>query len=393
MTKRKIKTADADFVDCSQLATGLEVKNYGALCELLREKPSTGNSKAAQLKRWERYFSYEKRGQKFIVRELYESPLSRVDGRKLKTGVFVNYIECLLMDYLSKRNGDPVFLSKLDWCQTLGMMNSRFSEYMPRQDRELDNGVLDVAQNDKERFSPLEKIIAKKYHLPLGSDDVSFFYDMSLGKLYEILNNALKSMENRRLIRCSKVFVVYYEDGSQRAIDDSERLAKEILRMQNQALKAMGYEKISQVYSTHQIHRYYKEIQKIISKRNKSLEEGAPKWSRVMERTRIIYLKNEIREQFPISAQQLYKMSANETVEYKGELNGKIADSVYDIADRRKTEFDKQHSQERFNDELLNKRNYWAMKRHNRRFMSNTLAKENFREIQAGLIDYLIRID
>ncbi len=391
MAKKRIGTY-ADFVDCSQLTVGQEVKNYGALCELLGEKTLAGNSKAAQLKRWERYFSYEKQGQKFVIKELHELPLSHVDGRKLKVGIYVNYIECLLMDYLAKQNGNPIFLSKLDWCLRLGMMNNRFPEYMPHQDRELDNGVLEVAQNDKERFSPLEEIIAKKYHLPLGSDDISIFYDMSLGKLYEILNNALKSMMNRRLIRSSKVFIIFYEDDSHRVVDDSEILAKEILRMQKKTLSSMGYEKINQVYSSHQIHRYYKEFQKMISKRNATLEEDAPKWARVAERTRIIYLRKEIREQLPTSAQQLFEMAANETDECRRELNGKIADSISALANRKKNEFNEQHSGEQFNEELPNKGNHWAMKRHNRSFMMNTLAKENFREIQASLIDYLIRI-
>ena len=91
-------------------------------------------------------------------------PLFHVDRRKLKAGVYVNYIECLLMNYLSKQNGDPVFSSKFSWCLRLGMMNNRFLEYMPYQDREINDGILEVSENDKERFSPLEKAIATKYH-------------------------------------------------------------------------------------------------------------------------------------------------------------------------------------------------------------------------------------
>lgn len=393
MAKRKIGTAYADFVDCSRLTVGQEVKNYGAMCELLREKPLAGNSKAAQLKRWERYFSYEKRGQKFVIKELYESPLYHADGRKLKAGVYVNYIECLIMDYLLKQKGDSVLLSKLDWCLTLGMMNNRFPEYMPRQDREINDGVLEIADDDVKRFSPLEKAIATKYHMSLDNKDVSVFYDLAFEKSYSILNSSLRSMENRRLIRCSKAFIIYYDDGSQRVVDDSEKSAKEILRMQNQTLKAMGYEKISQVYSAHQIHRYYKEFQKTIQKRNKSLEECAPKWARVMDRTRIIYLRNEIQEQLPINTRQLLEMTANETVECKRALNGKIADSMSDLVDKRKTEFDERYSGEQLDDKLPNKQNYWAMKRHNHRFVMNALAKEKFREIQDSLIDYLIRIE
>lgn len=348
----------------------------------------------AQMKRWGNYFNYERQGQKFTIKELYETPLSRVDGRKLKVGVYVNCVECLLMDYLLKHNGKPTYLSKLDWCLKLGMMNERFSEYIPLRDRVLSDGVLEVSEEDKERFSPLERKIATKYHLQLGSEDISVFYNLALEKSYSILNSSIKSMENRKLVKCSKVFIIVYDDGTRRIIDDSnEELAKVVLRVQRQALKSMGLDKINQVYTTHQVHRYYKEIKKQIEKHNKTLEDGAPKWTEIKERTKIIYLEDEIQKQLPLNAQHLAKITSEEIADHRRELNDKVVTSLTELEQSKKAAYNEQYCKEQIDRAPPNKQDYWAIKRHNRRFVQNVFAKDNYLELQASLIDYLIRID
>lgn len=362
---------------------------------MLGEKPLAGNSKVAQMKRWGNYFTYERQGQKFTIKELYETPLPHVDGRKLKAGIYVGCVECLLMNFLLQHNGKLVYLSKLDWLLKLGMVNERFAEYIPLRDRAINEGVLEVTKEDKERFSPLEKAIATRYHLQLGSEDVSVFYDLALEKGYSILNSSIKSMENRKLIKCSKIYIIVYDDGTRRIVDDSkEELAKVVLRLQRQALKTMGFEKINQVYTSHQVHKYYCELKKQIEKHNRSLEEGSPKWSEIRERTKIIYLEDEIQKQLPISAQSLVNMTEKEVIEHRRDLNEKVVNSLNELVYNRKTAFDKQYGDdERFDENPPNKQNYWALKRHNRQFALNVLAKENFQVIQSSLINYLIRLD
>lgn len=45
-------------------------KNYPTLCETLNEKVRSGTAKKAQLKRWGKYFKWEKQGHKFIITEI-----------------------------------------------------------------------------------------------------------------------------------------------------------------------------------------------------------------------------------------------------------------------------------------------------------------------------------
>lgn len=63
-----------NMLDTSCLRPHSIVKNYKVMCELLGEQVTTGNAKKAQLKEWERYFSFERQGQKFLIGEIYDIP-------------------------------------------------------------------------------------------------------------------------------------------------------------------------------------------------------------------------------------------------------------------------------------------------------------------------------
>jgi len=59
-----------------KLIPGLVVKNYKEMCELLDEEiKGGGRTKSFQFDRWQRYFDYEKDGQKFIITKIYDIPI------------------------------------------------------------------------------------------------------------------------------------------------------------------------------------------------------------------------------------------------------------------------------------------------------------------------------
>ena len=57
-------------MDLSNIETGQTFKNYKELCQALGELVKGGDAKNAQLKKWSRYFSYERQGHKFIITEI-----------------------------------------------------------------------------------------------------------------------------------------------------------------------------------------------------------------------------------------------------------------------------------------------------------------------------------
>lgn len=93
-------------IDTSTLVIGMIIKNYKELCVILNEEAKTGKAKQLQLKNWKRYFDWEKDGQKFIIVDRYDTPLPKEDlRRKGNNSIYKNYIELILLQYLSKQKG------------------------------------------------------------------------------------------------------------------------------------------------------------------------------------------------------------------------------------------------------------------------------------------------
>ena len=69
-------------IDTNNIVVGQVVKNYKELCALLGEEfKQGGDSRKAQLKEFARYFDWEKSGQKFLITDIYDTPLPKEDGR------------------------------------------------------------------------------------------------------------------------------------------------------------------------------------------------------------------------------------------------------------------------------------------------------------------------
>ena len=83
----------------SKLNTNQTFKNYKALCECLNEPVKNGCAKKAQLKEWERYFSFEKNGQKITITEIFDTPKGKVDNRINNGGYNTKNIQPI-MDYI-----------------------------------------------------------------------------------------------------------------------------------------------------------------------------------------------------------------------------------------------------------------------------------------------------
>lgn len=62
-------------MNIKNIKVGDTFKNYKELCRILDEDEKANNSKIAQLKMWENYFSYDRKGQKITITEIYDKPL------------------------------------------------------------------------------------------------------------------------------------------------------------------------------------------------------------------------------------------------------------------------------------------------------------------------------
>lgn len=263
------------------LTEGLVVKNYKELCALLKQKPveTGGNAKKAQIKEFERYFNYKKVGHKFIIKEIYDKPLPKVDGRtKGNNSIYIKYIETILLRYLSKQKHFTCTLKKTEIWLLLGMVNEKYSRISEKE---------------------LEKIDSQ-----MTSYEINNFYQRCNQKLSSILTSALKSLSRRCLISYSEqLMIVDINFKSSIATDEEIRLIDAIKR---NILVEMGFEDIVQVFCKFKNEEFYKKV-------NAKLLE-LYQWRYTFKQYKIIYTHENIVEAMTQQEIELEKISLNQEI-------------------------------------------------------------------------------
>lgn len=213
-----------------KLESGAVINNYKAMCVLLDEKIKTGNSKKAQLREWERFISYHKEGNKFIIDEVYEEPKEKLDLRG-RDGLMSNDIQPLILDLLAHSNENTVCLSCTKLLENLKIVNQNYA----------------IGRNNIKTFS--QKI---------GVDEaiVFDFYQYEHNKLKLNLESALRTLQNRGLVFWNKVMMVHekYQDDNnennyliRRATSDEIEF---ILEIQKDTLNELKIFTLSEIYAS-----------------------------------------------------------------------------------------------------------------------------------------------
>ena len=176
---------------------GQVFKNYKELCAYLGEQEKGGKSRDLQIKDWERYFSFEKQGHKFIITDVYDTPKEKVrkqrkvedkPRKKYKTENYTSnnikniksMIE-LLSELLGTCEYDGKFYSYTSWyCDVLSLFDRKISDSIYYSDEELEK-------------------ICNEYHISntrLYKDYISSTKSL----LKDMLLKSLKHMEKKDLI-------------------------------------------------------------------------------------------------------------------------------------------------------------------------------------------------
>ena len=81
---QKININDDLYNHVQKLELGQEVKNYKQLCALLNKPDYQGGcQRKSQLQDFQRYFAYQKVGRKFVITDIFDTPLAKEDKRKM----------------------------------------------------------------------------------------------------------------------------------------------------------------------------------------------------------------------------------------------------------------------------------------------------------------------
>ncbi len=258
---------DINGLDVSNLESGIVVKNYKEMCELLNEEISDGNSKKAQLKEWSRYFAWEKKGQKFIILDIYDEPLPKDDGRQNKN-LYVQYIEVILMKILSKQKNtkDPFYITTNQMWKLLGMINNNYKN---------------ISLDDLNNMIPEYEI--KPF-------DMKKFYQRCNQRLREILFSSLNKLEDRALIKYEIETVIVFLDDDNKTVykpaNDFQK--KNILKAERKALLDMGLESKQHAYAKFKETDFFERV-------NAYLHEWYG-WEYTFNRIKINYNKSDVLE-------------------------------------------------------------------------------------------------
>lgn len=277
-------------INTSRLQVGQVVKNYKELCALLGEEVKTGKSKQLQLDNLKRYFDWEKAGQKFIITDIYDTPLPKIDGRSSgNNSKYVKCIELLLLRYLLDKKDYTATLTKRNWWQILGMINNKYNQI----------------ERDKEKREELQK-----NNPILTSYEIKHFYQRSNKKLQQILFSALNSLSSRKLIEYEIETVIVKEDdkGKMRYEEIATKYEKKaILKEERYILRyVMGYEKIIQVFCRFEQDKYYAKV-------NERLYE-LYKWHHYFKRIRIVYNQEYISDAINDIGSEIIREELNDKV-------------------------------------------------------------------------------
>lgn len=258
---------DINGLDVSNLESGMVVKNYREMCELLEEEISDGNSKKAQLKEWERYFLWEKKGQKFIILDIYDEPLPKDDGRQNKN-LYVQYIEVILMKILSKQKNtkDLFYITTNQMWKLLGMINNNYKN---------------ISLDDLNNMIPEYEI--KPF-------DMKKFYQRCNQRLREILFSSLNKLEDRALIKYEIETVIVYLDEDNKTVykPANDYQKKNILKAERKALLDMGLESKQHAYAKFKETDFFERV-------NAYLHEWYG-WDYTFNRIKINYNKSDVLE-------------------------------------------------------------------------------------------------
>ena len=172
----------------NNLIVGQEIKNYKELCNLLGVEVKTGKSKQLQHKEFDRYFKYEKQGQKYIIKEIYREKKEKMDKRRNGNNtVFTDDFRNLMIYMLHKNRTESMLMSKGAMYKAMNLVNENYL----------------IARSNIPKLSEI---------VELPQEAIYEFYDYNSSKLRDTLERNLKHCRSRSLLFYESVVAVAVYD-------------------------------------------------------------------------------------------------------------------------------------------------------------------------------------
>lgn len=254
--------------------------SYKELCNKLNQPTYGGNQKKYQLKEFKRYFDFENVNRKIIITDIHEYP----KPEEAKNAIYVKYIECVLLDHLSKQKDYKVYISSTRLWLLLGVITENYTNY------------------NKNR-NELKKISDR-----MTDFEINDFFKRCNNNFPKIIDSSLNSLQRRCLIKYSKPYMIVEKDENgnliHREATDSE--VSYILKVKRKVMKEFDVDIEIQIYWNGQEEEYYDSLNKIFKE-----EQG---WESIYTCYKIVYDQENALEAFSKDAVKLCKLILNEKV-------------------------------------------------------------------------------
>lgn len=202
-----------------QLKVGQVVKNYKEMCLLLGQEEVSGKSKQLQIKDWERYISYSKQGHKFIIDEVFDIEVEKIETRGRKS-IYGDVIQLLILDLLGYKNG-KITISKSKLMKVIGMTNENYS----------------LCQTNINKLSS---------YLNMNVDFIYDFYNTNSSNFKSIIKTALNDLESKRVIHYSTIKKLKTNDSVQNRVATEFEIVK-IMEIEKEILISLGFEDMNKI--------------------------------------------------------------------------------------------------------------------------------------------------
>lgn len=287
------------------ISPGKTFKNYKELCGVL-EIPvkSSSKSKMYQLKELSRFCSYRRSGHTFIIDEVFEIPLDKVDNRGKSEGsrnnnnIYSNAIQLMITDLLAQCKGHiSISRSRLQF--RIGMTNENYSEL-------------------SEYIRKLSNYTGIAVHVLYD------FYNLNNVNFKQRIESALNILQDKSVIMYKTVFKIGKRriyNQTRTATPDEEEL---IMECQKEILEEMGYKTLSEVPMKNR-KKFRNKTQKLLNE-NSDIDFYYKAYDITINKKYIEKERNELESLL------LEEVKRNE---YKGELNETVIKHIVHNAEKR----------------------------------------------------------
>lgn len=233
-------------MNVANLEVGQTYKNYKALCEVLGEEAKAGGkSKSLHIASFERFFTYTKQGNKFIIEDILSSPVEKVEKRGGNNKLaHADKMDEMLTVILDMQEDGELLMTINRLLLEMKMINENFTYGNYNQSKV--SSYLDIKEAYFEEFFHLTKRTFKSN-----------------------IDSMLDRLERKSMIYWNKVKTVCIGNGD---VTEAHRLATKeeiqlIMQVEDKVMIEIGCEDKQDIVKKEMWTYYKKEVNKILTEK------------------------------------------------------------------------------------------------------------------------------